>query len=153
MPVEIRKVPRKFNPIPYEKFMAIKKCRYGTNCLAFALGITRKRQNEKEYSLKQTGETIETIFLRKVKELGFNPNDFVQISPKEESEIHGYIIRVYSLPTTGDWIDFHVIRREPDGRWVHKPGYFYLPEEISYWGWYAISQKYGERYVSFAVKT
>ena len=71
-------MPRKFKPIPLEKFPTEKKVIDKTNCLAFALGLKRPRRNGK-YVLKMTDESMETIFLRKVKELGFNPKNFKKI--------------------------------------------------------------------------
>ena len=151
-------MPRKFKPIPEQKFPREQKILNGTNCLAFALGIKKIRRKKGKYSLEKTEEPIEITFLKKVKELGFNPRDFKKISSKEEEETPGYIIRVYGFKEkrTRDnktIYDFHVIRREPNGKWVHKPGFFYPPKKLENMDWYAINLIYGNKYVSFAVKS
>lgn len=149
-------MPRKFKPISWEEFPKNQKVIDGTNCLAFVLGIKNPKRR-KRYVLEMTGEPMETIFLRKVKKLGFDPNNFRKIEPEEERKTKGYIIRVYGFigedTDEGVMHDFHLIRREPDGQWVHKPGFGYKPQKISREYWNAIFEKYGNWFISFAIET
>ena len=150
-------MPRKCKPIPYQKFPKKQKIIDGTNCLAFALGIKRAKRKPGEYGLEKTEKPIEITFLEKVKELGFDPKDFTLISKEDESKTQGYIIRLYGFSRMQtdengeNFYDFHLIRREPNGQWVHKPGFYYQPREVTGEDWYVIFQKFGNRYVSFAV--
>ena len=148
---------KKCRPIPLEEFPTDKKTTDYTNCLAFVLGIKKPRKKDNQYSLIPTKEEIGEIFLKKVRELGFNPKQFRKITREEERIVGGYIIRVYgfaAVETLEDGIryDFHLIRREPDGRWVHKPGYFYHPKAINQEYWIAICERFGNDFVSFALE-
>lgn len=149
-------VPRKFKPISWKEFPKNKKVIEGTNCLAFALGIKNPKRKHR-YVLKMTAEPMETIFLKKVKKLGFNPQIFKQIDQDKEKEKKGYVIRVYGFEPeeTEDGImyDFHVIRREPNGQWVHKPGFDYLPRKVTERDWRIIFEKFGNKFISFAIET
>ena len=148
---------RKCKPIPIEQFPTDKKTTDYTNCLAFALGIKEPRKRENQYSLTPTKEEIGEIFLKKVKGLGFNPKQFRRITREEERTVGGYVIRVYGFvgeETIDDGIryDFHLIRRELDGRWVHKPGYYYKPQALTQEYWIAIHERFGNDFVSFELK-
>ena len=152
-------MPRRFKPIPCQEFPTDEKTLARTNCLAFALGIkTVSKRNRKKYILENQEGSIETIFLKKVKELRFNPKDFKLLRKEEEWSAEGYIIRVYCFRTemyngSGTTCKFHVIRREPNGKWVHKPGFFYQPYELTSADWNAIGKQYGSMYISFSVQT
>ncbi len=148
---------RKCRPIPVQKFPTKETIVDRTNCLAFALGIKRAKRKKGEFSLEKTDEPIEITFLKKVKKLGFNQKQFRKISREDEAKTEGYIIRVYGFAknvnqeTNTISYDFHLIRREPDGKWVHKPGYYYPPMEVDEAFSFAIFQKYGFNFISFAL--
>ena len=147
---------RKCKPISLEKFPKDQITTDKTNCLAFALGIKKPKRRKNQYSLLIAKEPIEKLFLKKVKELGFNPKQFRSIRRIEEEKEKGYIIRLYGFvpeETLDDGIkyDFHVIRREPNGKWVHKPGFFFEPREILDDDWNLIFDKFGNRFISFAL--
>lgn len=148
---------RKFKPIPWNEFPTSHEVITDTNCLAFALGIKKPMQKKHQYSLIMTQEPIAKTFLKKVKKLGFNPKNFKRIPNIQEEKEKGYVIRVYGFvpdeTLDGEtFYDFHVIRREPDGKWVHKPGFLFRACEISKIEWEWILKKYGNRFVSFAIR-
>lgn len=148
---------KKFKPIPYELFPRNREIINGTNCLAFALGIDKTSQKGKNYNLENGDIPIEIAFLNKVYELGFNPKNFKKISTEDEAKVNGYVIRVYDfanvmLSDGRRTKDFHVIRREPNGHWVHKPGFGYCPRKVSMEDWRIIFLIYGNRFVSFAIE-
>ncbi len=148
---------KKFTPIPYNLFPNDVETINGTNCLAFALGICKPRYENAEYELDSAKSSIEAAFLEKVQELGFNPKKFRRIREEDEEKVKGYVIRVYDFANIkladGTTVqDFHVIRREPNGQWVHKPGFGYEPREISIQDWRVIFWRYGISFVSFAIK-
>ena len=149
---------KKFRPIPWNKFPTAKEVIDETNCLAFVLGLKKIKRSKKQYCLEMTADPIETIFLRKVRKLGFNPKKFRIITQEQEKTTNGYIIRLYGFAPEevideGIHYDFHLIRREPNGTWVHKPGFRYRPRKISKDDWEMIFEKFGKRFVSFAVDT
>lgn len=147
---------KKCKPIPWDKFPTNQRTTDKTNCLAFAIGIKKPKRRKNQYSLIMSSEPIEILFLDKVKELGFDTKQFRRISRSQEEKEKGYIIRVYGFVPEETlncevYYDFHVIRREPDGTWVHKSGFYFRPKEISHEDWGLIFEKYGNRFVSFAL--
>lgn len=149
---------KKYIPIPYEVFPRERKVIDGTNCLAFAMGIYEpKWEAERDDYNLEMGIPIEKAFLKKVRKLGFDTKNFKRIRTEDEANWAGYIIRVYDFVevklndgTTTD--DFHVIRREPNEKWFHKPGYGYYQRRVSIEDWIIILRQYGKRYVSFAIE-
>lgn len=146
----------KCKPIPYQEFPITQEIVDKTNCLAFALGINRAKRKNGEFNLEKTEEPIEKVFLKKVKELGFNPRQFKKISKEHEEKTKGYIIRIYGFEKEiGEdqkvYYDFHLIRRELDGQWVHKPGFFYQARPVTKEDWLAIFRKFGVSYISFVL--
>ena len=150
-------MPKKFIPIPYELFPKKVEVINGTNCLAFALGICAPRRKGEDYALEKTDITIEIAFLNKVRKLGYDTRKFRRICTEDERKVKGYIIRVYDFAnvTLSDGTkteDFHVVRREPNGQWVHKPGFGYYPRRVSMEDWRIIVGRYGNKFVSFAIE-
>ena len=148
---------RKCKPIPLSRFPTDKRTIDRTNCLAFALGIKTPKWRKNQYSLIPSKEKIDEIFLKKVKELGLNPNQFKKINREDEKDVKGYVIRVYGFAPVetideGLRYDFHLIRREPDGKWVHKPGFYYRQTEVTYEYWNAIHESFGNEFISFALE-
>ncbi len=147
---------KKFMPITCEKFSKKKRAVFETNCLAFALGICKKPKSRRERFELDKVLPIDIAFLNKVKELGLDPTMFRKISKEEEVTTKGFIIRVYPFAKVAFsngkvQDDFHVIRREPCGLWVHKPGFGYPPRKVTLTDWLTIFDRYGNKFVSFAV--
>jgi len=147
---------KKFKPIPYKLFPKEKKIIDGTNCLAFALGIYKPRREGENYHL-ENNIPIDIAFLKKVKQLGFDQRKFRKIRKEDEIKVKGYIIRVYNFANVAlldgtNTEDFHVIRRERSGLWVHKPGFGYCPRVVSVQDWAIILSMYGNGFVSFAIE-
>lgn len=149
---------KKYIPIPYEVFPREREVIDGTNCLAFAMGIYEPKwgAERKQYNLEM-GIPIEKAFLKKVRELGFDTKKFKRIKTEDEEKWAGYVIRVYAFVklkledgTITD--DFHVIRREPNGKWFHKPGYGYYQRRVSIEDWIIILRQYDNGFVSFAIE-
>ena len=149
-------MPKKFIPILYDLFPRESAIVDETNCLAFALGISRAARKKENYAL-ETGIPIDKAFIKKVRKLGLDTKKFKKIKTEDEQNVSGYIIRVYDFAdvrlTDGTVTkDFHLIRREPNGEWVHKPGFGYPPRKVSKEDWEVILERYGDRFVSFAIE-
>ena len=149
---------KKYIPIPYEAFPREREVVDGTNCLAFVLGLYEPKWGAErdEYNL-DISMPIEKAFLKKVRELGFDTKKFKKIKTEDETKVTGYVIRVYdfvNIKLNDGTIteDFHVIRREPNGKWFHKPGYGYYQRRVSIEDWIIILRQYGKRCVSFAME-
>lgn len=149
---------KKYIPIPYEAFPREREVVDGTNCLAFVLGIYEPKWGvEREQYNLAIDMPIEKAFLKKVRELGFDTKSFKRIQTEDEEKVKGYVIRVYDFAkvklndgTIAE--DFHVIRREPNGKWFHKPGYGFYQRRVSKEDWIIILRHYGNRHVSFAIE-
>ena len=148
---------KKYIPIPCEVYPREREVVDGTNCLAFALGLYEPKWGAErdQYNL-EIGIPIEKAFLKKVRELGFNTKNFKRIKTEDEAKCAGYVIRVYDFVNVklNDGTiteDFHVVRREPSGKWFHKPGYGCYQRRVSIEDWIIILTQYGKRYVSFAI--
>lgn len=133
-----------------------------TNCLAFALGIVKPRENHDEYDLEYP-MTISEAFINSWQKVGFDSNTLRKISSIDEAKPDEYLFKVYdwtpyyqNVPFMGRvrfW-NFHVLRRELDGSWVHKPGWDDDPEEVaSKQQWDEIENEFGSKYVLFAAKS
>ena len=151
-----QKMRKEFTPIPYKLFPIEKEIIDGTNCLAFALGIYKPCEEGEDYNL-QNNIPIDKAFLNKVSKLGFDTKKFRKIRTEDEAKVKGSIIRIYqfSKVTLSDGTntdDFHVIRREINGLWVHKPGFGYCPRVVSITDWMTIWSIYGNGFVSFAIE-
>ena len=127
-----------------------------TNCLAFSLGITREvPTNSEDYNLDHH-LPIQDAFTQFVLQAGFpKPRAIDNVSEAQKGE---YIFMVFDFtpypiqhPFIGQitlW-DFHVVRREHDGTWVHKPGWKQDPRIVSDWA--EIFAEFGNRYFLFAL--
>lgn len=142
-----------------------------TNCLAFALGLDFPDPNyhnfygsfgsicNAEHLFTQSKiadrNTIEKVFIETCQLLGLACR--VISSPNDASSFE-YIIGffgMYPCMHSNTWredvryqYDFHVIRRNLDGTWVHKPGWYDKPEKIE---WKCLQLVYPERPLYFAV--
>lgn len=120
-----------------------------TNCLAFALGLPYPDMHcslftTKSYPLSDA-KTLLEIFL---KELNLN---FRKINSIEEAHLDEYILQVYEHKFVSSKY-FHIIRRNLDGRWVHKPGWNCGPCEITFEEFFHRTNPKSSISVTFAVK-
>lgn len=131
-----------------------------TNCLGFAVGYTDAMTNVDQFNLDEHFPIAES-FERKLIELGYErlPRRIQEVSEAHDGE---YVIMVFDFTPyrvkdffLREWVthmDFHVARREPDGTWVHKPGWKDKPCEIrTEADWEAIFNEFGRKYVLFAL--
>jgi len=146
-------MPRKITPISIHQYT------YFGNCLDFATGhiLSTKTRNDSDldYSFP-----IAEAFLKKLSERGYElPRQIQDESEAREGEC---ILKVFDFTDfeqehplwKGETItfkDFHVVRRELDGTWVHKPGWDDSPCEIrTDEDWAAIYEEFGNKFVLFA---
>ena len=144
---------------------------WSTNCLAFALGLDYPDPKEHSYygsfgsicsaqhlftrSEIASSDLIQKTFIETCQLLGLNCR---HISSPNEAQSFEYIIGVFgmypcmnSVTWRGDPIyqyDFHLVRRNLDGTWVHKPGWYDNPEKVE---WKCLQLLYPERPLYFAV--
>ena len=152
-------MPKCIRPISISNFPAVR-----TNCFGFAIGDTESLNSTFFTSIKFNMDgtlPINEAFHKKLRELGYDELPR-QISTLDEATSNEYVFMVlasekYSLqiPFMGErelcW-NYHVVRREPDGTWVHKPGWKDSPCEISTEAdWEDIYNEFGRKYVLFAV--
>ena len=142
-----------FYPIRVEDYPDI------NNCLAFALGITIERpKSSKDYNLRED-LPISEAFLNKCAEFGIE--GVRQINSIEEATKEEYVICVFYHWTTFrnpfytepiPYREFHVIRRELNGNWVHKD-WDSRPSIISKEEMIAIRREFPNPVAIFALKT
>ena len=144
-----------FTPIPV--------CQYprklSTNCLAFSLGLVEEiPKSSLLYNLDHS-YSIATAFAKKVKEFGFaEPRRIENLDDLRVGEyafmVFDYTPYTVNYPFVGPvtlW-NFHVVRRELDGTWVHKPGWKDEPTEIkSDKEWDDLKKEFGTKWVLFAL--
>lgn len=127
-----------------------------SNCLGFALGLCESvPEQSTKYNL-DSRLSIEQSFLLKVKELGFEPPRLISSIEEVKEGEYAFMVFDFKLhkefhPFVG-WLnywDYHVVRREPNGTWVHKPGWNEPPCKIN--NWEEIFQEFGNKYVLFAI--
>lgn len=140
---------KKITPISLAEFPSI-----STNCIGFSLGICEPvRSSSSKFDLDST-YPIEIAFQKKVKELGYEPPR--QIASVNEAKENEYVLLVFDFTpyTVNSWgtkvtfADFHVVRRELNGSWVHKPGWKESPCEVN--NWEELFKEFGRKYVLFA---
>jgi len=145
---------KKITPIAIHDFPHI-----STNCFGFATGNTTPvKESEDLYNLDHRFPIAEA-FLRKLSELGYEELPR-QIQSVEEANDDEFVIMVFDFSAYPVYIPFmgwetawdsHVVRREVDGTWVHKPGWDEPPCEIrTDADWEAIYKEFGRKYVLFA---
>lgn len=128
-----------------------------TNCLAFALGLS----HDDDYNLNDELPIAEAFIQAWNRLVG---GEIRQIRSIDEAKPNEYIFKVYDYTPFRQWQpileyyvtykDFHVVRRELDGTWVHKPGWNEPPTEItSKEDWDELSKEFGSKYVLFAAKS
>ena len=148
-------MPKRITPISIDLFPRIP-----TNCFGFAIGNTDPVTESSTIYNMDHHLPIAEAFLRKLSELGYE--EFPrQIQPVEEAHGDEYVIMVFDfteypyhhplLGLTTEW-DYHVVRREVDGTWVHKPGWKEPPCKIcTDTDWEDLYEEFGSQYVLFAV--
>lgn len=151
-------MPNQFNPINISDFPA-DLC---TNCFGFALGDVQSLKGlfeSRKYNL-DGNLTVAEAFKEKLTDLGYAKMPR-QISTVEEAQPNEYVLMVVAtdtclVPNFFDKPDVcwnaHIVRRELDGTWVHKPGWKEQPCEVKTEDWESvIFDEFGHEYVLFAV--
>lgn len=134
-----------------------------TNCFGFAIGDTESIETllaEEKFNIDNSLPIAEA-FLKKLGELGYDelPRQIFSLDEALPSEyvlmlfdFTPYKIRIPFMDEYETLWDFHVVRRELNGSWVHKPGWKDKPCEIcTETDWKAIYKEFGRKYVLFAV--
>jgi len=98
-----------------------------SNCLGFALGIPFADKGKYTF----TPVFLKSFIPQLLSGLGL---DYRNITSDEEANPDEIIIKCYeNLPFNNG---FHLIRRNLDGRWVHKEGWYEPPTEIVFNGYF-----------------
>ena len=131
---------KKIRPIPVEEFPNVP-----TNCFGFAIGCTVPNYGSPIYNLN-VDLPLADSFLSKLKELEYTslPRKIDKIEDAKEGE---YIFMVLGF----NGYAYHVLRREPDKVWVHKPGWVGKPRIVTSDDWSNIYGFYGQKSVYFAI--
>lgn len=140
---------RKFTPVAINLYPESSRL----NCLAFALGITSWTYGLSY--LEDLNITIEQSFARKIKELGFDTVSLRLVQSLSEVQPDEYVLKVYDFTPLKDspFSNFHVVRRELDCTWVHKPGWDGIPCIINTEAeWNDLAKEFGEKFILFAIK-
>ncbi len=149
---------KRIRPIPVHLFPDIE-----TNCFGFAIGNTEiVLETKKTYNLNPY-IPLANSFLSKLKKLGYTQFPR-KIEKLEEAKPCEYIFMLYGFKWERARIDsilgftrgkkipnYHIIRREPDGLWVHKPGWDTKPRLVTSDDWAYIHRNFGHNYVLFAL--
>ena len=135
-----------------------------TNCLGFAIGCNEENRETKKYNLNPYLPLADS-FLLKLKQLGYKnlPRKIDKLEDAKEGEyvfmVFGFrwvkiknYSKFWSLTYFKKYPDYHVIRREPDGVWVHKPGWEANPCLVTIDDWSQLSRAYGHNFALFAFK-
>lgn len=147
---------KKIRPLSLTDFPEI-----STNCFGFAIGNTDSvKASQTIYNLRED-YPISLAFVEKLKELGYE-NLPHQIASLDEAKENEYVFMVFDFtsfkvrnPFVGwtEYKTYHVVRRNLDGTWVHKPGWHEPPCEIHDEDWHKIFNEFGKNYVLFALET
>lgn len=144
--MSITRIPRRlirrfFEPKPI-KPIGIAKWPVGvnTNCLGFAIGHEESfgRLEECTVCLDYSLE-IGEAFVTKLKGLGYQiPRRIKEINEANDDEFVIAVFGFASYQTYKQFVgivavecDFHLIRRELSGTWVHKPGWYQSPRVVT----------------------
>lgn len=131
-----------------------------SNCLAFALGQLKSVSSMSELYNLDYLLPIDKAFEKKVERFGFdNLRRIHSIKELHENE-YGFIVfgfKKYKISleiskTFLNYYDFHVIRRELDGTWVHKPGWNANACIMQKSDWKNIYEEFDGKHVLFAMK-
>ena len=149
-------MPKKIRPLNIQDFPKQK-----SNCLAFAIGDTRNPDSFEDGFDLDHNFKIEEAFLKKLTQLGYDelPHHIEKI---EDALPNEYVFLLFDwteykqkVPCLNFWVtswDYHVVRRELDGTWVHKHGWKDSPCDVSSQeDWDALYNEFGEKYVLFAL--
>ena len=131
-----------------------------SNCLAFALGQLKSVSSMSELYNLDYLLPIDKAFEKKVEGFGFdNLRRIHSIKELIENE-YGFIVfgfkpykvtlQISKISLT--YYDFHVIRRELDGTWVHKPGWNANACIMQKTDWKNIYEEFDGKHVLFAME-
>ena len=96
-----------------------------TNCLSFALGIPIPDKDYKLFDGPKLQIRKDILKFLKIMNLEWREIANIQEAKEDEIIIQGY---EFWVPVSGE--DFHVIRRNLNGMWVHKQGWHRAPKII-----------------------
>ncbi len=145
---------KKIRPIAINEFPLVE-----TNCLGFAIGdTTAVKESQSKYNLDHH-YSIEEAFIRKLSELGYSTANIRKIENLESAKSNEFVYKVYGFNKSYykfmgfqfECYDFHVVRRELDNSWVHKPGWKDEPCIIKGNDWPKIEEEFGKNFVLFAL--
>ena len=147
---------KRIRPIGIEKFPNI-----STNCVGFAIGNTTEVKEAKSNYDLDFKYPIDEAFKVKLSELGYSTSNLRKIESLEDANPDEFIFKIYGFNKYTvirfgiriPYYDFHVVRRELDGTWVHKPGWNDAPCIITESDWPSIHEEFGEKFVLFALST
>lgn len=137
-------------PLPYDKWPEGE-----TNCLAFGYGLTKSDKcydNLVDNNPEIPAPPIKEVFKRLHDKLGLV---WRELDNPEEAKAYEYVIQIYGwykFKAYGILFhDFHVIRRELDGNWYHKPDFYLPPSRIN---WDEFKKEYPDSEISgiFAIR-
>lgn len=111
-----------------------------TNCLCYAVGCTDPWGiYETSHMALDTELEIGDAFQKRVVELGYIPPR--RIGKIAEANPEEFVLAVFGFSNYDRFVrfqgiisvegDYHVVRREPDGTWVHKPGWYQSPRVVT----------------------
>jgi len=153
-------MPKYIKPISISDFPAT----VSTNCFGFAIGDTKSYDTTfiTPTDFNMDGNfPIAKAFHKTLSFLGYDELPR-QISSLEEAAPNEYVFMIFwngqyllQIPFSEErekcW-NYHIVRRELDGTWVHKPGWEDKPCQIcTDADWEAIYQEFTRKHVLFAV--
>lgn len=127
--------PKPIKPIGIDKWPNEVK----TNCFGFAIGHTEPLEIWKVNNLDLNPiQEVGGAFESKLRGLGYKvPRRISKLVEANEDEfvlaVFGFASYEIKLRFRKQMVigDFHVVRRELDGTWVHKPGWYQAPRGVS----------------------
>lgn len=100
-----------------------------TNCLAYALGLPFPDKKREIFNGSDCSIRLELLgFFR---ELGLEWREISSAKVAKDDEI---VIQAYEYRKIPWGSDFHVVRRDYNGKWSHKEGWECAPNIIADWG-------------------
>ena len=149
---------KKIRPISINAFPDV-----DTNCFGFAIGNIEQDGESKIYNLNPYLSPADS-FLSKLKKLGYTnlPRKIDKLEDVTDGEyvfmIYGFKwIRIRNDSILGfssgkKYPDYHVLRREPNGIWVHKSGWKNRPCLVTGDDWISLSRNFGHNFALLAFK-
>lgn len=151
---------KKIRPIAIQEFPSVE-----TNCLGFAIGYTAEVKESHSCFNLNSNLSIDEAFISKLIDLGYDISNLRKLENLEDAKSYEYIFKIIGFNWVSAMVfdydsfkyvpklvaDYHVVRREPDGTWVHKPGWKDIPCIIKDSDWVEIEEEFGKKFVLFAL--